>query len=106
MQPRRRDGVDLQRFEGKGAQDLVEIGGKERIEDVPSSVIMEGGACEPWLEQVQHAPLCQPLPHFIEGMRAIQKREHEGLDPTASREHMRWVGRDEAVDHSGHLQAP
>ena len=41
MQPGRRDAVDLQGFEGKGAKDLVEIGGKQRIENVPSPVIME-----------------------------------------------------------------
>jgi hypothetical protein len=35
MQPWGRDGVDLQYFESNGAKDLVAIGGKERIEDVP-----------------------------------------------------------------------
>jgi hypothetical protein len=35
MQPWDRDGIGLQYFEGNGAKDLVEIGGKEHIEDVP-----------------------------------------------------------------------
>ena len=41
MQPRRRDAIDLQCFEGKSAKDAVEIGAKQRIEDVPQPVIME-----------------------------------------------------------------
>src|SRR5262245_29414231 len=41
MEPWRWDGVDLQRFEGNGAQDLVEIGRKQRIEDVSQSVVMK-----------------------------------------------------------------
>ena len=35
MQPGRRDGIDLQRFEGDRAKHPVEIGRKQRIEDVP-----------------------------------------------------------------------
>src|SRR5262245_47795493 len=34
MEPWRWDGVDLQRFEGNGAKELIEIGRKQRIEDV------------------------------------------------------------------------
>jgi hypothetical protein len=34
MEPGRRHGIDRQRCEGQGAQDLVEIGGTQRIEDV------------------------------------------------------------------------
>ena len=36
----------------------------------------------------------------------IQNGEHQGFDPTPTREPMRRVGRDEAVDHCGDLQAP
>jgi hypothetical protein len=39
-------------------------------------------------------------------MIAIQHRKHQSLDPTPSREHVRWVGWDEAVDNSGDLQTP
>jgi hypothetical protein len=35
MQPGCRDGVDLERFEGDRSKDPIEIGGKQRIEDVP-----------------------------------------------------------------------
>ena len=34
MQPGCRDGIDLQRFEGDSPKDPIEIGGKQRIEDV------------------------------------------------------------------------
>jgi hypothetical protein len=40
-QPRRWEGVDLQRFEREGPKDLGEMGGKPRIADVPSPVIVE-----------------------------------------------------------------
>jgi hypothetical protein len=35
MQPGGRDGIDLERFEGDSPKDPIEIGGKQRIEDVP-----------------------------------------------------------------------
>jgi hypothetical protein len=105
-QPGRRDGVDLQCFEGNGAKDLGEIGGKERIADVPQPVIMQGGAGESGLQEVEHAPLVQPLPHFVEGMIAIQNRQDQGFDSTSSRQHMLWVGWDETVDYCGNFQAP
>jgi hypothetical protein len=35
MEPRGRQGVDLQRFEGNRAKHLIEIGRKQRIQDVP-----------------------------------------------------------------------
>jgi hypothetical protein len=41
MQPRRRDGIDLQCFQRYGAKDLVEIRGKQRIKDMPETVIVE-----------------------------------------------------------------
>jgi hypothetical protein len=50
MEPGRWDGVDLQRFEGNSAKDLVEIGGKQRIEDVAQAVIVECGLRQPRLE--------------------------------------------------------
>jgi hypothetical protein len=39
-------------------------------------------------------------------MIAIQNREDQSFDPTPTREHMRRVGWDEAVNHGGDLQAP
>ncbi len=44
MQPGRGDDIDLERFESDGTKDTVEIRGKQRIEDVPSTVIVERGA--------------------------------------------------------------
>src|SRR5262249_31853258 len=43
MQPGGRDGRDRERFEGNGAQHLMEIGRTQRIEDVAQLVIMERG---------------------------------------------------------------
>jgi hypothetical protein len=47
---------------------------KQRIQDVAESVVMERGPREPRLQPGQHAPLFQPLPHFVEGMIAIENR--------------------------------
>jgi len=45
MQPRCWDGIDLQGFEGHCPKHGVEIGRKQRIEDVPQPVIIECGTC-------------------------------------------------------------
>jgi hypothetical protein len=106
MQPGRPDAVDLQGFAGKGAQALVEIGGKQRIAPVPSPVIMECGACEPWLEQGSHPPLCHPLAHLVERMIAVQDGQDQGFDPTPTREPMGGMGWEKTVDHRSNLQTP
>ena len=62
MQPRCRDGIDLQGFEGHRTKHRVEIGRKQRIEDVPQPVIIECGTCEPWLQQRHHPTLFEPSP--------------------------------------------
>jgi len=41
MEPRRRDGIDCEGLQRKRAKHLVEVGRKQRIEDVPQPVIME-----------------------------------------------------------------
>ena len=51
-------------------------------------------------------PSFQPSPHLIEGMMVIQKGEPQGFDATPTREPMRRVGRDEALNDSGNLQTP
>jgi len=76
MQPGRRDGIDLQRFERDGAKDTVEIRGKQRIKDVPSPVIVERGTREPRLQERYQAPLFQASPHLVEGMIPIQNGQH------------------------------
>src|SRR4029450_346129 len=54
MQPWGGNGIDLQGVESNGAIHLVEIGRKQRLEDVAQAVIMEGGACESRLQQRQY----------------------------------------------------
>ena len=39
-------------------------------------------------------------------MIPIQDGQHQGFDPTPTREPMRRVGRDEAVEHRSDFQAP
>jgi hypothetical protein len=106
MQPGRRKGIDLQGFEGDRTKHRVEIGRKQRIEDMSQAGIMERGTRESRLQQRHHATLFEPSPYLVEGMMPIQNREHQGFDPTPTGEPMRRVGRDEAVDHGRHLQAP
>ena len=65
---------------------------------------MERGTGSSCPQQLQHPALFQPLPYLLQRMIAIQNREHQGLDPTPTREHMRRMGRDEAIDHGRDLQ--
>jgi hypothetical protein len=83
----------------------VVIGGKQRIENVPELVIMERGACEPWLQQHHHPALFQPFSHLVEGMMPVQNRQEQSLHATATREHMRGVGRDKPIDDRGDFSA-
>src|SRR5262252_8156326 len=65
---------------------------------------MQRAPREPRLQQRHHPTLFQPLPDFIQGMIAIQNREHQSFHSPPSRAHMRRVGWDEAVDNRGDLQ--
>jgi hypothetical protein len=67
---------------------------------------MQRGRREPRLQQRHHPTLFQPLPDFLQGMIAIQHREHQGFPSPPSRAHMRRVGREKAVDHWGDVQTP
>jgi hypothetical protein len=106
MQPGRRDGIDLQGFEGDRTKHRVEIGRKQRIENVPQAVIIERGTREPRLQQRHHPTLFEPFSHLIESMMPIQNREHQGFNPTTTREPMRGVRGNETVNDRGDLQAP
>ena len=46
------------------------------------------------------------MPHLVEGVIAIQNREHQGFDPTPGGEHLRRMGREKAIDNRGDLQTP
>jgi len=81
----------------------MEIGGTQRVQDVPSPVIMESGPREPRLQQRDHAALFAPSPHLIKGMMPIQHGAHQRCDSTPTRKPMRRMGRDEAVNSGGHL---
>jgi hypothetical protein len=106
MEPRGRDRIDLQRFEGDHAKNLVEIRGKQGIEDMAETVIVERGTWQRRLQQRYYAALFQPFTYLIEGMMSIQNGKDQGFDPTSAREPMRRMRRDKAVNHTSHLQTP
>jgi hypothetical protein len=66
---------------------------------------MERGPPEPRLQQRHHPTLFQPLPDFIQGMIAIQDREHQGFH-TPPAESTCAGGGEKTVDHCGDVQAP
>ena len=103
-EPGRRDGVDLQGCERNSPKHGVEIGGKERIEALAQSVIMQGCPREPWLEERQESPLLQAGSDFIQGMMAVENREHQRLHPAAAGEHMGGVGGTQRIDERCHVQ--
>jgi len=105
-QPGHRDGIDLQGFEGDRPTHRIEISRKQRIENVPQAVIIKCGTREPRLQQRHHPTLFEPFSHLIEGMMPIQNREHQGFNPTTTREPMRGVRGNETVNDCGDLQAP
>jgi len=106
MHPGCQDGLPLQRSEGDGTIPPVQMGRKQRLEEVSQPIIMARGPRAPRLQQRHPAPFCQPFPHLLEGMIAIQNREDQRCDPTPTREPRRRVGWDEAVHDGGDLQAP
>jgi len=82
------------------------MGRTQRRAEVAQAVSMERGACAARLQQRHQPPLSPPVPHLGEGMRPIYNREDQGFDPATTRESVGRVGRDEAVEHGGHLQTP
>jgi hypothetical protein len=58
------------------------------------------------LQEREHATFFQPFAHFVQGMMPLENGEDEGFDLTPTREAMRRVRRDEAVNHCCHLHAP
>jgi hypothetical protein len=106
MEPRGRDRIDLQRFEGDHAKDRVEMRSKQGIEDMAETVIVERGPCQLRLQQRHHPPFFQAAPHLLESMMSIPNGEDQGFDSTSAREPMRWMRREKAVNHSSNLQAP
>ena len=103
MQPRGREGRDLQGVERDRTTHTVEMRGTQRIEDLPQPVIMERYAVETGLEQGEHPTVLQARPHRLEGMMAIEHRQEEGIHSTATREDMRRVWRAEGIDECSHV---
>ena len=81
----------------------MELGGTQRVQEVPSPGIMEGGTGEPRPQQRYHPALFQPLSHLIEGMMPVEHGEHHSFDSTPTRESVRRMGWDATVNHGGNL---
>ena len=106
VQPRGGDGIDFQCFQRDSAKHTVEIGRKQRIEDLPQPVIMQRGTPSSLLEQGQHPTLLETCADLIERMVSVQNRQDQRFHPTPTREDMGRVGGDQAVDNGGHLSTP
>jgi hypothetical protein len=105
-QPGRRDGIHRQGVEGDRTKHRVEMGRTQRIAEVPHTVIVAGRTREARLQQRDPPPLFEPSPDLIKGLMPIQNREHQGVDPTPTRERRRRVRGEETVNDRGHFQAP
>jgi hypothetical protein len=104
MEPGGRDSIDLQGIECDGAKDTSELRGKQRIENLTEAVIVQRGSFQAILEQGEHPTFLQTCPHFIEGMMAIENREKQSLDPTATREDIGRVWSAEGIDERSYLE--
>jgi hypothetical protein len=76
VQPGGRHGGEVEGFEGKTTQHVVEGGGKPGVEEVAEAIIVERFPPEPGLESREHATLRQALPHFVERRVPIQNGQH------------------------------
>ena len=104
MEPGGREGIDGQGVEGDGPKHAVEICAKQRLEKLAEAVSVQRHASQAILEQGEHPALLQACPHLIEGMRAIENSEEQGLHATATREDMRGVRRTEGIDEGSHVE--
>jgi hypothetical protein len=104
MDPGRRNGVDFQRLERQDTKHLIQVGGKERVEDLPQAVIIERLLLSARLKQGQHPTLRQPGPHFVEGMMAVENRQHQRFYPSPTGEDIIGVRGKQLVNKGGDLE--
>src|SRR5262249_27776093 len=104
VQPGGRDGIDIEGMERDRPKHAVQRRRKQRLEDLPQPVIMERGARQARLEQGYHPAFLQTCSHLIEGMMAIQNRQEQRLDPTATGEDMGGGRRAEGIDECRHVE--
>jgi len=79
---------------------------QQRIAAGPQAVSSACGTCAPRLQQRHHPPRFPPSPDLIERLMPGQHRAPQGCDATPTREAMRRVRGDEAVQNGGDCQAP
>jgi hypothetical protein len=104
MHPGRRYGIRFKRLERHGAQDLIEIGTKQRIENLSLACIMDRERLQAGLQQRQHSPFVQAPSHRIEGVMPIENGQDQGFDPTAAGQDMGRIRGDHRLDKLGHLK--
>jgi len=100
MKPWGRDGIDLQGIKRDRPKPPVQRRRKQRFEALPQPVSMERGSRQARLEYGYHPAFLQTCPHLIEGMMAIQNRQEQSLDPTATGEDIGRVWRGQKVSIS------
>ena len=103
VQPGGCDGIDIQGIEGERTTYPVQMRSQQRIEALPQPVIMERGSRQARLEEGEHPTFLQTCPYLREGMMAIQHRQEQSLDLTATGEGMGGVRRAEGIDERRHV---
>ena len=104
MEPQGREGLHLERFERAGPEHLVQVRRTQRIEQLPETVILQGLARAPRLQERQPATLFQPLPDLLPRRGPSPDGQHERFSPPTARHHVIRRGRQQRVEHCRPLQ--
>jgi hypothetical protein len=65
----------------------MQVGGKQRIENLPQAVRIERLPLSARLKQGAHSTRLQPGPHLVEGMVTVENRQHQRFHPSPTGEH-------------------
>jgi hypothetical protein len=104
LEPRGREGRDLQGVEGDRTQDAVERRGPPRIEPLAEAVIVPRRSSQASLEPGEYPALLPTCPHLIKGMRPSEPRQEQGRHATATREPRGRVGRTAGIEERRHVE--
>src|SRR5262245_16716146 len=104
MEPGGREGINVQGVECDGTKDAVELRGKQRLENLAETVIVQRRSSQAILEQGEHPALLPARPYLIEGMVPIENRQEQRFYATATREDLRGVRRAEGSDKCRYVE--
>jgi hypothetical protein len=104
MQPGRANPVDIERLQGHGAEDRMQIGVIQGVERLPQTAIMQGLRRQAGLQQRQHTSLIQTTPDFLEGVMAVEDRQHQGFNGPPGRHDLIGMGRNDGIDKRRNLK--